>query len=259
MGELWGAMVDRGISSPSMTDASEGSEPRALDPARLGDHLDRLHRAAWALCGTRHDADDLVQETYARVLARPRLIRREGDLSYLLRALHNTFISGRRAQRRRLAPDELDEAAERSASAHPLGTEEAAEQRLVYAAIASLPEDFRAALVLVDVAGLSYAEAARALRIREGTLTSRVFRARREAAHRPPQGGQERDPSQSGEVFRQDPVHRAATAGRQRRFDIGHIGGVDEVNIDALPCHRLPQTVGVPEQVRRGHDMVAGP
>ncbi len=65
---------------------------------------------------------------------------------------------------------------------HPLGTEDAAEQREVYGAIAALPDDFRAALVLVDVAGLSYAEAARALRVREGTLTSRVFRARREAA-----------------------------------------------------------------------------
>lgn len=175
-------MVDSGICSPPMTHAREESEPHALDPARLGDHLDRLHRAAWALCGTRHDADDLVQETYTRVLARPRLVRRDGDLAYLMRALHNTFISQKRAQARRLAPDELDDAAERIATAHPLGTEEAAEQRMVYGAIAGLPDDFRAALVLVDVAGLSYAEAARALRIREGTLTSRVFRARREAA-----------------------------------------------------------------------------
>jgi hypothetical protein len=40
---------------------------RTLDPAQLGDHLDRLYRAAWALCGSREDAEDLVQETYARV------------------------------------------------------------------------------------------------------------------------------------------------------------------------------------------------
>jgi RNA polymerase sigma-70 factor, ECF subfamily len=51
-----------------------------LDPARLGDHLDRLYRAAWALCGSREDAEDLVQETYARVLSRPRLLRNEDDL-----------------------------------------------------------------------------------------------------------------------------------------------------------------------------------
>jgi len=50
---------------------------RALDPDRMGDHLDRLYRAAWALCGSREDAEDLVQETYARVLGRPRLLRRD--------------------------------------------------------------------------------------------------------------------------------------------------------------------------------------
>ena len=64
-----------------------------LDPAQLGDHLDRLYRAAWALAGSREDAEDLVQETYARVLSRPRLLRNEDDLGYLLRALRNTFLT----------------------------------------------------------------------------------------------------------------------------------------------------------------------
>ena len=41
-----------------------------LLPEVLGDHLDRLYRAAWALCGSREDAEDLVQETYARVLSK---------------------------------------------------------------------------------------------------------------------------------------------------------------------------------------------
>ena len=75
---------------------------RTLDPARLGDHLDRLYRAAWALSGSREDAEDLVQETYARVLARPRVLRREDDLGYLLRALRNTFLNQRRTESRRL-------------------------------------------------------------------------------------------------------------------------------------------------------------
>ena len=77
---------------------------RTLDPARLGDHLDRLYRAAWALCGSREEAEDLVQETYARVLARPRLLRREDDLGYLLRALRNTFLNQKRAERAGCAP-----------------------------------------------------------------------------------------------------------------------------------------------------------
>lgn len=48
---------------------------RRLDPARLGDHLDRLDQAVWALWGSREDAEDLAQETYARVHARPRMLR----------------------------------------------------------------------------------------------------------------------------------------------------------------------------------------
>ena len=77
---------------------------RTLDPARLGDHLDRLYRAAWALTGSREDAEDLVQETYARVLARPRLLRNQDDLGYLLRALRNTFFTRLKTERRRLRP-----------------------------------------------------------------------------------------------------------------------------------------------------------
>ena len=46
-----------------------------LDPAQASNHIDRLFRAAWALCGSRQDAEDLVQETYARVLAKPRFLR----------------------------------------------------------------------------------------------------------------------------------------------------------------------------------------
>ena len=65
---------------------------RELDPQAVGDHLDRLYRAAWALCGSREDAEDLVQETYARVLARSRLLRDPDDLGYLLRTLRNTFL-----------------------------------------------------------------------------------------------------------------------------------------------------------------------
>ena len=48
-------------------------EQRLLDPDSLGDHVDRLYRAAWGLCGSREDAEDLVQETYAKVLAKPRI------------------------------------------------------------------------------------------------------------------------------------------------------------------------------------------
>jgi RNA polymerase sigma-70 factor (ECF subfamily) len=61
---------------------------------------------------------------------------------------------------------------------------EALEVQELYATIAKLPEDFRLALVAVDVLGLSYREAARALRVREATLTTRLFRARKQVVKR---------------------------------------------------------------------------
>jgi predicted RNA polymerase sigma factor len=60
--------------------------------------------------------------------------------------------------------------------------ERAIEVQELYATIAQLPEDFRLALVAVDVLGLSYREAARALKVREATITTRLFRARGQVA-----------------------------------------------------------------------------
>jgi RNA polymerase sigma-70 factor, ECF subfamily len=152
---------------------------RTLDPARLGDHLDRLFRSAWALTGSREDAEDLVQETYARVLARPRLLRNEDDLGYLLRALRNTFFSRLKTERRRLRPGPLPDQLDLVADPRARDPQAAVEAAELYAAVAALPQDFRDVLVAVDITGLSYKEAARALRIREGTVMSRLYRARR--------------------------------------------------------------------------------
>jgi RNA polymerase sigma-70 factor (ECF subfamily) len=157
---------------------------RTLDPARLGDHLDRLYRAAWALCGSREEAEDLVQETYTRVLARPRLLRSEDDLGYLLRTMRNTFLNQRRTESRRVRAGPLPEALDLVADPHAREPQAALEANELYAAIASLPDDFRDVLVAVDVTGLSYKEAARALRIREGTVMSRLYRARQAVVRR---------------------------------------------------------------------------
>ena len=165
---------------------------RPLDPNRLGDHIDRLYRAAWALCGSREDAEDLVQETYARVLQKPRMLRSDDDLGYLLRVLRNTYFSRLRAAARRPRtdplPDELDRVVDLSASA-PDAALDASE---LYRMIAELPDPFREALVAIDVVGLSYREAARALRVREATITTRLYRARQRLAQ---SVGNERSPS----------------------------------------------------------------
>jgi len=155
-----------------------------LDPTRLGDHLDRLYRAAWAYVGSREDAEDLVQETYARVLARPRWLRKEDDLGYLLRALRNTFFNQRRTARRRLRPDPLPEQLDLVADPQAREPQAAVEAGELYAAVAELPDDFRDVLVAVDITGLSYKEAAEVLRIREGTVMSRLYRARQQVVRR---------------------------------------------------------------------------
>ncbi len=155
---------------------------RHLDPDALGDHVDRLFRAAWSLCGSREEAEDLVQETFARVLRKPRVLHSDDDIGYLLRVLRNTYFSQRRAAARRpqttALPDDLDLVEDRNAT-RPEARLEAAE---LYATISDLPDDFRDALIAVDVVGLSYREAARALHVREATVTTRLHRARQRVA-----------------------------------------------------------------------------
>ena len=143
-----------------------------------------MYRAAWALSGSREDAEDLVQETYARVLARPRWLRHDDDLGYLLRTLRNTFLNQKRTERRRPRPDPLPDELDVLADPHAREPQAALEAGELYAAIAALPDDFRDVLVAVDITGLSYQEAAGALRIRVGTVMSRLYRARQQVVRR---------------------------------------------------------------------------
>jgi RNA polymerase sigma-70 factor (ECF subfamily) len=149
---------------------------KELAPETLGDHVDRLFRAAWALTGNRHEAEDLVQDTYAKVLARPRMV--DNDLGYLLRALHNTHAS--RFRRRKRRPVEVP--LEPAVRSHQPGPDQAYEVTELFATIANLPQDARDAVLAVDVVGLSYGEAAEYLGVKEATLTTRLHRARKRVA-----------------------------------------------------------------------------
>lgn len=152
---------------------------KRLDPAALGAHRGRLLRVARLLCDSPENAEDLVQETFANVLSRPRLLRGDDELAYLTQALRNTSLTARRTATRRprvaATLEDLDHADPRT-GARP---EEALTAAEVFAAIAELRESFRLALVAVDVAGLSYREAARALDAPEATITTRLHRGRR--------------------------------------------------------------------------------
>src|SRR3954462_2578538 len=71
-----------------------------LDPLAAAAHLPRLNRLAYSLCGSAHLADDLTQETYLRVLARPRRLRGAREFPYLARTLRNVLNDHRRGQKR---------------------------------------------------------------------------------------------------------------------------------------------------------------
>jgi RNA polymerase sigma-70 factor (ECF subfamily) len=156
------------------------SAERQLDPNELGDHIDRLYRAAWGLCGSREDAEDLVQETFARVLRKPRLLRSEDDVGYLLRVLRNTFVSQHRAAARRPQTAPMPDEPLEDPRAVP--AESRLESRELFSHVSALPADFRDALIAVDLVGLSYRQAARMLRVREATITTRLHRARQRVA-----------------------------------------------------------------------------
>ena len=119
------------------------SGPQRLDPEVLGSYLGRLLRTASALCDSREDAEDLVQETIARILARPRWLRGENESAYLTQALRNTFLTNTRSADRRpraiATLEELDPA-DRRTDTRP---EEAMITGQVFPAIARLPESFR--------------------------------------------------------------------------------------------------------------------
>jgi len=177
----WVTSLDTAERRPSRPRHPAGRQRHPLDVTALPRHRARLQRAALALCESREDAEDLVQETFERVLRRPRLLHGDDPLGYLLRVLHNAWISTHRSRARRPASDGPLEDVELLADAHGDPGERVA-ARDAWAAISTLPDGYRKTFVAVDVLGLSYREAALALHVRQGTVMSRLFRARKRLA-----------------------------------------------------------------------------
>jgi RNA polymerase sigma-70 factor (ECF subfamily) len=149
-----------------------------LDPDLLRSHVDALRRAARRLTRSPHDADDLVQDTLVRVLARPRHVGPAGTGPYLHRALRNAHVSALRRRDHRPVLARLEPADARLVA--PAGQEpaEALLAREMLAAIRALPAGQREVVAAVDVAGLAYGEAASQLQIPLGTVMSRLHRGR---------------------------------------------------------------------------------
>lgn len=162
-------------------------------------HSDRVYRLALRLTGNRHDAEDLTQEVFVRVFRSLHTYSPGTFEGWLHRITTNLFLDqARRKQRIRF--DALsDERAARLASASPAPEVAYADLNFeddVEAALAAIPPDFRAAVVLCDIEGLSYDEIAEILGAKLGTVRSRIHRGRallRSAlAHRAPQGDRTR-------------------------------------------------------------------
>ncbi len=162
-------------------------------------HSDRVYRLAYRLTGNRADAEDLTQEVFVRVFRSLDNYTPGTFEGWLHRITTNLFLDqARRKQRIRF--DALsDERAARLASPTPAPETAVAERTFdddVERALAALPPDFRAAVVLCDVEGLSYEEIATILDAKLGTVRSRIHRGRamlRTAlAHRAPTSGRER-------------------------------------------------------------------
>src|SRR6201987_3152440 len=150
---------------------------------------DQVYRVARHLVGSREEAEDLVQETYARAFRSWRSFTPGTNLrAWLLRILTNLNIDrGRRNQRApQMQPLEAndyflyDRLAE---SGDGVSDEDRVVERLsqddIVTALSAVPHDFRDVIVLVDLGDFSYADAAQILDIPVGTVMSRLHRGRR--------------------------------------------------------------------------------
>jgi RNA polymerase sigma-70 factor (ECF subfamily) len=182
------------VSEPS----SEAQEARRIaTEARERVHFeedalalsDQVYRVARHLVGTREEAEDLMQETYARAFRSWRSFQAGTNLrAWLLRILTNLNIDrGRKLQRTpEIQPleagdyflvDRLEEAG------GPIAEEERVDQRLsqdsIVSALSAVPHDFRDVVVLVDIGDFTYGDAAQILDVPIGTVMSRLHRGRR--------------------------------------------------------------------------------
>jgi RNA polymerase sigma-70 factor (ECF subfamily) len=181
---------DEGHTSPMTTVDPDWVAPTWDEVVRL--HSARVYRLAYRLTGNPHDADDLTQEVFVRVFRSLSSYTPGTFEGWLHRITTNLFLDMVR-RRARIRFDALPDDAERIP-----GRERSPQQVYddahfdgdVQDALDALPPDFRAAVVLCDLEGLSYEEIAATLGIKIGTVRSRIHRGRSQLraalAHRDP-------------------------------------------------------------------------
>lgn len=180
------------------------------------DHSARVFRLAYRLTGNRVDAEDQTQEVFVRVFRSLHTYRPGTMEGWLHRITTNLFLDQAR-RRQRIRFDNLsDEAASLLASPGPGPGQAHLDQHFdadIEAALSSLSPEFRVAVVLCDIEGLSYEEIAAALGLKLGTVRSRIHRGRAQLraalAHRAPIGERTRVRGLASDKHQtQEPVQR---------------------------------------------------
>src|SRR3954452_18755998 len=182
------------MGEPSPTDTrqlADDARARVRFEEEALELADQVYQVARRLVGSREEAEDLMQDTYARAFRSWRSYQPGTNLrAWLLRILTNLNIDRARARQRRPQTEPLEEGDyflyNRLASSGGDPQPEEEERVLarlsqdgVVKALADVPHDFRDVVVLVDIGGFAYAEAAQILDIPVGTVMSRLHRGRR--------------------------------------------------------------------------------
>lgn len=168
---------------PSGTAAFDATGDRRTMPSwdqLVREHGDRVYRLAFRLSGNSHDAEDLTQETFIRVFRSLSNYQPGTFEGWLHRITTNLFLDMVR-RRGRIRMETLPEDYDRLPSDTPNPEQIYHDSRLdadLQAALDALPPEFRAAVVLCDIEGLSYEEIGTTLGIKLGTVRSRIHRGR---------------------------------------------------------------------------------
>jgi RNA polymerase sigma factor (sigma-70 family) len=159
--------------------AGEGWTPPSWDQV-VREHADRVYRLAYRLSGNPHDAEDLTQETFIRVFRNLASYRPGTFEGWLHRITTNLFLDMVR-RRSRLRWEGLPDDTDRLPGGGPSPEQVYSDTHLdpdLQAALDELAPEFRAAVVLCDVEGLSYEEIGATLSVKLGTVRSRIHRGR---------------------------------------------------------------------------------
>lgn len=165
----------------------------------VAEHSARVYRLAYRLTGNRQDAEDLTQDVFVRVFRSLGTYEAGNFPGWLHRITTNLFLD-RMRRKSKLRMDGFWEGAEERVESVEVLPESAVHDANfdpdIEAALAQLSEDFRVAVVLCDIEGMSYEEISAVLGIKLGTVRSRIHRGRtqlRQAlAHRSPRRGHTR-------------------------------------------------------------------